>query len=108
MRLESSLYLAYGAYDWIVWFENNDSEDTGIFEDVNACDISIAGTNPHLKGLLGDQFNQYYPYDYNLLKTTLRFSTHTGRSNEEFFPYFNLELILPKMSINFAYGRICF
>ncbi|MDY2880010.1 MAG: alpha-galactosidase [Candidatus Borkfalkiaceae bacterium] len=91
VTIESALYVAYGAYEWTLRFENTGDTDTAIFEKVNGCDLSFAGTNPHLKGLLGDQFCQYYPYDYNLLTTNLCFSTSTGRSNEEYMPYFNLE-----------------
>ena len=91
VRLETALYLVYGAYEWTIRIENDTEEDTAVFTDFNSCDVSFAGTNPHLKGLLGDQYCQYYPYDYNLLLSNIYFSTNTGRSSEEYFPYFNLE-----------------
>ncbi|MCL2752346.1 MAG: alpha-galactosidase, partial [Firmicutes bacterium] len=58
---------------------------------VNACDISFLGTNPVLKGLLGDQFSQYFPYERNLMMGNASFVTTTGRPCEEYMPYFNLE-----------------
>lgn len=91
VTLEAAFYINYGAYEWTINIENTSKENTGIFSSFNACDINYAGTNPHLKGMLGDQFCQYYPFEYNLLTTNLNLSTNTGRSNEEYFPYFNLE-----------------
>ncbi len=91
VRIESALYVSYGAYEWTLWFENGTNANTAVFEDVNACNINIAGTNPHVKGLTGDQMTQYYPYEYNLLKSDLYFTMSTGRATEEWMPYFNLE-----------------
>ena len=48
-------------YEWTINIENTSKENTGIFSNFNACDIDDVGTNPHLKGMLGDQFCQYYP-----------------------------------------------
>jgi alpha-galactosidase len=58
---------------------------------VNAIDMKVAGTNPVLKGILGDHANQYAPYEYDLTKRDVNFTSLKGRATHIYFPYFNLE-----------------
>lgn len=91
LRLETAFYPDYGAYEWTAYIENTSNINTRVFSAVNACDIKYAGTNPVLKGLMGDQYSNYYPYEYKLLKMNAEFHTTTGRSCEEYMPYMSLE-----------------
>ncbi len=91
VRVSAALWKDYGAYEWTVWMENIKNTNTQQFSNINALDGSFAGTNPVLKGLLGDQRPNYYPYEYNLMKTDVHFQSTTGRATEEYMPYMNLE-----------------
>ena len=85
-------YEGYEAWDYTVHFQNpSASQNSGVIEKVNAIDIAVEGTNPVLKGILGDHGNQYAPYEYDLLKRDVNFTSTLGRATHNYFPYFNLE-----------------
>lgn len=88
--LHLAFYPDYGAAEWTVWVENTGSENSGILESLEAR-LTIPGTRPVLKGILGDHVNQYCPYAYELSCYPVHLSCDSGRATHIQFPYFNLE-----------------
>ena len=43
ITVETAFYPAYGAYEWVVWFENAGTADTGVVSDVWAADMEFTG-----------------------------------------------------------------
>ncbi len=91
VTLETAYYEGYDAWDYTVYFANNGKSNSKVFERVNAVDISVEGENARLKGILGDHGNQYKPYDYDLSKQSVNFTSTNGRATHVYFPYFNVE-----------------
>lgn len=92
VTLETAFYKDYDAYEWTVYFKNNDLvASSKILECVNGADMHIGGANAKLKGILGDHENQYKPYEYDLSEQAVNFTSTLGRASHIYFPYFNLE-----------------
>ncbi len=83
-------YYDYGATEFTVWFENIGKKNSAILEDPHVS-AYFDGTNPLLRGILGDHKNQYRPYTSGDLLGCEYFGSENGRATHEFFPYFNLE-----------------
>lgn len=83
-------YSLYGASEWTVWFENPGTKNSGILSDVRS-ELRFSGSHPMLKGILGDQSNQYRPYAMDVTSSPVSFESNTGRPTHVRFPYFNLE-----------------
>lgn len=90
VTLQTSYYPAYGAAEWIVWFENTGHENSNILEKPEST-LTFMGKHPVLKGILGDHVNQYRPYTYDLDDMPVHFLSDSGRPTHINFPYFNLE-----------------
>ena len=92
IKIETAFYPAYGAYEWVVWFENTGSVNTGIIRDLWATDMDFMGEKPVLRGILGDHENFYKPYARDLTTEAVNFkSVAGGWPTHILFPYFNLE-----------------
>lgn len=91
ITVETAYYKDYNAYDYTVYFENCSAIDSAVLKYVNAMDINFEGTNPILKGILGDHGNQYLPYEKDLAQEDVNFTSTEGRATHHYFPYFNLE-----------------
>lgn len=91
ISLESVYYAEYDAFDYTVYFENNGNKNSGVIEKLNAVDITVAGRDAVLKGILGDHVNQHSPYEYDLKERDVNFTSRQGRATHIYFPYFNLE-----------------
>lgn len=89
--VDTMYYPAYGVYEWTLHFENRGTQDTGILRDVYACDITLDGGSPMLRGILGDHTHQYRPYVRDLTQEDVYFVSDSGRPTHVNFPYFNLE-----------------
>lgn len=89
--VEAIFYPDYGAYEWTVYFRNAGKRDTAVLSDLVAADMRFAGGNPVLKGNLGDYGGHFAPFEYALGETPLLFDASTGRSTQEYMPYFNVE-----------------
>lgn len=83
-------YPSYGVSEWTVWFENISCRDSGILEKAESV-LTFAGSRPVLKGILGDEVNQYHPYCQDLADMDMHFVSNSGRATHINFPYFNLE-----------------
>ncbi len=91
VTVETAFYKDYNAYDYTVYFENCGTENSDVLKYVNAMDINFKGTNAILKGILGDHINQYAPYEKDLSKGDVNFTSLDGRATHVYFPYFNIE-----------------
>ena len=93
LRLVSTLYPAYAAYEWTVYFTNVGTENSPTISEINGCDYTIQATNPHLRGIYGDggyDSMPNMPYDINISGMNLEINNETGRSTYGRFPYFQL------------------
>lgn len=91
VKIESGFYADYSAYDYTVYFTNEGNENSGVLRKMNAVDMTFVGSQPHLKGIYGDYDYQYTPYDKDLTKEDVNFTSTRGRASHTYFPYFNLE-----------------
>ena len=91
IRLEAEYDAVYDALTWTVWFQNPGTADSPIIGDLDAAAIDLPGGAPRLKGILGDQKNQYAPYCRDLAQEDVEFVSDLGRPTHVYFPYFNLE-----------------
>lgn len=94
-----STFKDYPAVDWILYFENQGSQDTPILEKIQALDASLRSSDPSrnliLHRLHGDACgeNSFLPYDTPLeAGKSIHMAPSGGRpSNSSAFPFFNLE-----------------
>ncbi len=91
VTVEAAVYPNYDAYEWTVWFANEGKTDSAVLSDVWACDMSLKGANPYIKGNMGDYGGYFVPYEKKLGDDSLVFDADTGRSSEQYLPYFNVE-----------------
>ena len=92
VTVNTVFYEKYDAWDYTVHFTNpSPNKQSGVLERVNAINMDFVGTNPVLKGILGDHGNQYAPYEYDLTSRSVNFTSTAGRATHRYFPYFNLE-----------------
>ena len=90
ITLETAFYPAYGASEWIVWFENAGKTDSGVLSELKST-LLFEGNSPVLKGIMGDLVNRYQPYAHDLEVMPVHFASNSGRATHIDFPYFNLE-----------------
>lgn len=93
IRLVCTLYPAYAAYEWTLYFTNTGDEDSPVLSEINGCDYTVPAGNPHLRGIYGDGgFDGVanMPYDINISGMKLEINNETGRSTYNRFPYFQL------------------
>ena len=83
-------YATHGVTEWTVWFENVALENSAILERVRS-EVVFEGAYPNVKGIYGDHINQYRPYYFDPTDQVLEFTSHTGQTSHNYFPYFNLE-----------------
>ncbi len=85
-------YSAFDAIDWTVHITNDTDRATGVFSELNAIDMELAGSKPAVRGIAGDcGRDMYKPYENPLAVGDIfsREST-TGRPSHVVFPYFDL------------------
>ena len=83
-------YFLYGATEWTLWFENRGEEDSPLISGAETL-LSFEGSNPVLKGILGDHVNKYRPYCLDVADFPRYFESESSRATHVYFPYFNLE-----------------
>lgn len=91
VTVDAAFYKDYDAYEWTVWFENVGTTDSRVLSDLWGADFELEGANPVVKGNLGDYAGHFAPFTRDLAKGDQVFDANTGRSAEQFLPYFNLE-----------------
>lgn len=91
VRIEAAVYKKYDAYEWTVYFMNHSSEDSAVLANLSAADLAFSGNNPVVKGNMGDYGGHFAPFEKDISRTSAVFNADTGRSSEQYLPYFNLE-----------------
>lgn len=97
MKLQLTVYPAYCAYEWVIYFTNISDTITENVSELYAADLMFCGNEPILKGICGDgkegtKICYYTPYEVDLKKQPqIAIANKTGRSSEYSFPYFNLQ-----------------
>lgn len=92
VTLETAFYQNYDAYEWTVYFENKSAgSNSSVLTDLLATDMTVDGANPVLRGNVGDYGGYYAPFSYDLNEKVASFTADTGRSAEQYMPFFNLE-----------------
>lgn len=91
VRIEAVLYREYNAYDYTVYFTNKGTENSPVIEEMNAVDMAFTGEKPVLKGIYGDIWKHYRPYEVDLTQEDSHWKEDSGRGTSKYFPYFNLE-----------------
>lgn len=91
VTLDTSYYEGYDAFDYTVYFENVGETNSKVLSNLNGITYQLKGSNPVLKGILGDHENNYAPYEHDLTAESKHFRNDLGRSCHRYFPYFNLE-----------------
>ncbi len=97
LRLEGVLYQDYPVIEWTLYLRNNGAEDTGIIENVRACDaaLDLFGTESlTLHQNKGDNCvaDSFQPFQNGLAPGgEIAVANTGGRPTQTAFPYFNLE-----------------
>ena len=89
--VESRMFNKYDGFEWTASFENIGKKNSAIIEDLASSELTIKGANPCIKNNLGDYTGLFAPVTYALKDESLVFKTITGRSTQEYMPYFNIE-----------------
>lgn len=98
VRCELTEYRDYPAAEWLLWFENPVFSNTPIIENVQTADLTFTSTNSgdfivhHNKGSTPPfpTIRDFEPLS-RTLTSSLRVLPKSGRSSEDFMPFFNLE-----------------
>lgn len=93
-RIDAKAYNNFNALEWTVYISNDGGNATGVFSDILACDLTVTGRDPVLKGINGDLGDMYMPYEVPLSnggQTKVHKESVSGRPTHGVFPYFNLE-----------------
>lgn len=81
----------FGEVEYTVWFTNISTDrPSKVLEKVLSADIQFAGSDPVLRGNLGDLENRYAPYSRHLAEAPVSFRSVGGRATHVYFPYFDL------------------
>ena len=90
VSVERAEHPEFDQYEYTVWFENIGDRPTSILEDVYALKETFKGSDPVLRGCMGDHENFYRQYSTDLTKTPSKFVSTEGRASHIVFPYFDL------------------
>lgn len=91
LTVDAAVYPEYDAYEWTVYFKNVGNTDSAVLSDVWDADFAFAGDDAVLKWNDGDYGGHFTPHATDLKKGKATFDANTGRSSEQYMPYFNLE-----------------
>ena len=90
ISLKVKHYYSHGATEWTVYFKNVSSSNSKVLQNFYT-KLTLLGKYPMVKGILGDHINQYRPYAFDPTLNVLEFSSLTGQTSHNNFPYFNVE-----------------
>lgn len=77
--------------EYTVWFENVSDKPSAILENVVSLKTTFRGSDPVLRGCLGDHQNHYSQYCRDLTREKeIAFASTWGRATHINFPYFDL------------------
>lgn len=88
--VDAFLNSEFGEVEYTLWFENGGSAPSKSLSELNSAVIGFQGTDPVLRGCLGDLQNKYADYQTPLKDTTVSFVSPFGRATHVYFPYFDL------------------
>lgn len=91
VNVDAVVYETYNAYEWTVYFTNVSKENSAILSDVWGADFNLVGKNALLKTNVGDYGGHFAPYEKQITENGVEIVASTGRSTEEYMPYFNIE-----------------
>ena len=89
-KVEAALNNEFGEIEYTVWFENKGSAPSGELKDLESVVLDLNGSEPMIRGCLGDHVNKYADYQTPLRDTTVSFVSTGGRATHVYFPYFDL------------------
>ena len=90
LRAEALLNEEFGETEYTVWIENRGSSPSKVIRDFKSVVMPFEGSDPILRGCLGDHRNLYADYQTELRDTTVEFVSSNGRATHIVFPYFDL------------------
>ena len=90
VRIEAKYVPEYGQSEYTVWFENRGNEPSGILEDIAALDMLFDGSEPVIRGIMGDSPKLYAPHETHLKDNNVHLESLGGRATHVGFPYFDL------------------
>ncbi len=90
VTIVATVYPAYNAYEWTVYFTNNTSENSGTLSHINGAEVAFYGDAPKVKGIGGDYQSRYTKYE-RPLTSPMTVNATSGRPTHDAFPYYNLE-----------------
>lgn len=90
LRAEALLNEEFGETEYTVWIENRGSSPSKVIRDFKSVVMPFEGSDPMLRGCLGDHRNLYADYQTELRGTTVEFVSSNGRATHIVFPYFDL------------------
>ena len=88
--LDAFLNGEFGEIEYTVWFENVGTSPSAELKDIESVVMDFPGSDPMLRGCLGDHVNKYADYQTQLRDTTVSFVSTNGRATHVYFPYFDL------------------
>ncbi len=91
VTVDAAVYPKYDAYEWTVYFKNIGESNSAVLSDLWDADFVFEGNDPVLKWNDGDYGGHFTPHVTDLSKERAVFAADTGRSAEQYMPYFNLE-----------------
>lgn len=90
--------VSHPSADWVLYFENEGTEDTPIIEDIQPLDILLKTADPSKPVILhrinGDteDENSFLPFDTELWPgQTIKMGPKRGKSSTDEFPFFNVQ-----------------
>lgn len=93
--LTTVFYPDYAAFDWVIYFTNNGSENSPVVSGLVPANIDFHGDDPTILGNYGEDYDVVAPYTPRNMALsegeTQTFSPLRGRSTDAAFPYYNFE-----------------
>ena len=89
VTLDAAYCAEFGEVEYTLWFANTGKTPSKPLSNVYAYRATVPGTNPRLRGILGDHQNYYAAYDSDLTTEPRVFRSVNGRATHIVFPYFD-------------------
>lgn len=88
--ITSIYYPEHAAYDWVIYFTNNDeTKNTPIISDIRSV-VTFDGEDPYVYGYSGDPTG-FLPVNFPVTEYKRVIAPSDGRSTNYAFPYWNME-----------------
>ena len=80
----------YRQTEYTIYFANEGDKPSKVLANLMALNNSFMGSQPVLRGIGGDQGSHHAPYERDLLKECIYFTSESGRPTHGAFPYYDL------------------